>query len=337
MGMRYHDHNEVILRITHMKNVSIDPWRHSHRFTVDRGAGERNTWLVIGLTTIMMVVEIVSGILFGSMALLADGWHMATHAAALGITAFAYGYARRHADDPSYTFGTGKVGVLGGFASAIVLAMIALLMGAEAVARLLTPTPIQFNEAILVAVIGLGVNLVSAWLLREHHDHSHGHGPGDTGHHHDHNLRAAYLHVLADALTSLLAIIALLTGKAFGWIWMDPLMGIVGGLIILRWSYTLIRDTGYILLDKTAATEIMNAVRSEIESAGDARVADLHLWQVSSSHLGAIVSIVSKRPQPPDYYKSLLQKIQPLDHITIEVIPYMLAPEQFMTFSGDPD
>jgi len=318
-----------------MKNVSIDPWRHSHRFTVDRGGSERNTWLVIGLTATMMVVEVVSGVVFGSMALLADGWHMATHAAALGITAFAYMYARRHADDPAYTFGTGKVGVLGGFASAIVLAIIALLMGAEAVMRLLAPQPIQFNEAILVAVLGLGVNLVSAWLLRERHDHSHTHGAEDS-HHHDHNLRAAYLHVLADALTSLLAIVALLTGKSLGWVWMDPLMGIVGGLIILRWSYTLIRDTGYILLDKTAATEIMNAVRSEIESEGDSRVVDLHVWQVSSSHLGAIVSIVTKRPQPPDYYKTLLRKIQPLDHITVEVIPYVVAPEQFMTLSGEP-
>ncbi|CAB5118672.1 Cobalt/zinc/cadmium resistance protein CzcD [Olavius algarvensis associated proteobacterium Delta 3] len=329
--MHYHDP-----MAKRAKDVSTDPWRHSHRFTVDRGSSERNTWLVIALTAVMMVIEIASGLMFGSMALLADGWHMATHTAALGITAFAYTYARRHADDPAYTFGTGKVGVLGGFASAIVLAIIAVLMGAEAVVRLLTPKPIQFNEAIFVAVIGLGVNLVSAWLLRERHDHSHGHGSEEHRHHQDHNLRAAYLHVLADALTSVLAIVALLTGKALGWIWMDPLMGVVGGVIILRWAYMLIRDTGHILLDKTAATAIMDAVRSEIESEDDSRVVDLHLWQVSSSHLGAIVSIVTKRPKPPDYYKSLLNRIQPLDHITVEVIPYVTAPEQFMKLSDEP-
>jgi cation diffusion facilitator family transporter len=262
----------------HTHNLHL--WEHSHRFNIEDDHAERNTRRVILLTLVMMIIEITAGYIFGSMALLADGWHMGTHAAALGITAFAYYYARKHSENPSYSFGTGKVGVLGGFGSAVVLAVVALLMGVESVQRLVSPVNIRFNEAIAVAVVGLAVNLISAYLLRGRHHHSHQHGSG-----HDHNLRAAYLHVLADALTSLLAIVALITGKAFGWVWMDPIMGIVGALIISRWSYGLLIDTGKVLLDRDVNAEAVEEIRSIVESDSDNRVADLHVWRVGSHHL----------------------------------------------------
>ena len=229
-----------------MHIYTLERWRHNHRFHRPDDGNERSTRRVMLLTIAMMIVEIAGGMIYGSMALLADGWHMGTHAVALGISAAAYRFARRHADSPHFSFGTGKVGDLGGFASAVVLAVVALLMAVESVERLLSPRPIQFNEAIAVAVAGLAVNVVSALLLRDHEadDHDRGH------HHHDHNLKAAYLHVLADALTSLLAIVALLAGKGFGWVWMDPLMGVVGAAIITRWSWGLLRDTGRVLLDR---------------------------------------------------------------------------------------
>jgi cation diffusion facilitator family transporter len=234
----------------------------------------------------------------------------------LGITAFAYRYARKHAQNPNYSFGTGKVGVLGGFGSAVVLAVIALLMGVESVQRLFAPVNIRFNEAIAVAIIGLAVNLISAYLLRGRHHYDHGAG---HGHHHDHNLRAAYLHVLADALTSVLAIFALLTGKAFGWIWMDPIMGIVGALIISRWSYGLLVDTSKVLLDRDVNAEAVEEIRSIIESDSDNRVTDLHIWRVGSHHLSAIVSVVTHYPKPPDHYKQLLAGYDEMAHVTVEV------------------
>jgi cation diffusion facilitator family transporter len=233
-----------------MHSHSLEQWQHDHDFHLDSSHGERRTRYVVLLTAVMMVVEIAAGYLYGSMALLADGWHMGTHVAALGISLFAYGYARRHADDPRYSFGTGKVSSLAGFASAVALAVVALMMGAESVQRLLSPQTIHFDEAILVASVGLAVNLLSAWLLRDDHSHHH-HGHDEPHHHHDHNLRAAYLHVLADALTSLLAIVALLCGRALGWVWMDALMGIVGALVIAKWGLDLIRETGGVLLDGT--------------------------------------------------------------------------------------
>jgi len=248
---------------------TLQHWKHSHRFNVEDGRGERNTRRVILLTLSMMIIEITAGYLFGSMALLADGWHMGTHAVALGITAFAYYYARRHSDNPNYSFGTGKVSVLGGFASAVVLAVIALLMGVESIQRLISPQPIRFNEAIAVAFVGLAVNIVSAFLLQEKDHHHHGHEHRPTKKFRDHNLRAAYLHVLADALTSLLAIIALSTGKAFGWVWMDPLMGIVGALIISRWSYGLLVDSGRVLLDRDVNPEAVEEIRTKIEADAD--------------------------------------------------------------------
>lgn len=297
---------------------NLHKWQHSHHFQVDNGHAERNTRRVILLTVLMMFAEIAAGIAFGSMALLADGWHMGTHAIALGITVFAYHYARRHADNPRYSFGTGKVGVLGGFTSAVILAVVAFLMVLESGKRLIFPVQIQFNEAIAVAVLGLIINIISAFLLQGGHRHAHKH-EGNHAHPHDHNLKAAYLHVLADALTSLLAIIALLTGKAFGWVWMDPVMGIVGALLIARWSYGLLRETGNILLDGGVKKDKVKAIRSIIETNSDNRVSDLHIWPLGSHSFAAAISIVTHFPKPPEYYKELLNGFDELKHVTIEV------------------
>jgi cation diffusion facilitator family transporter len=305
---------------------SVEPWRHSHVFLgSDHDRNEQRTRLVIGLTLVMMVGEIAAGMVFGSMALLADGWHMATHAGALGIAAFAYAYARRHARNPRYSFGTGKVGDLAAFASAIVLALVAALVAWESAVRLLHPVNIAFEEAIAVATLGLGVNLVSAALLgghghghSQHHDHDHHHG-----HSHDHgqdtNLRSAYLHVLADALTSVTAILALVAGRWFGWFWMDPLMGIVGSLVIARWSYGLLRDSGRVLLDTQPAPHLAGDIAAAIEADGDTRIADLHLWRVGPGRVAAIIALVTDHPQPPAHYKALLAGHAELAHVTVEV------------------
>ncbi|GAO05551.1 CDF family Co(II)/Ni(II) efflux transporter DmeF [Anaeromyxobacter sp. PSR-1] len=327
----------------------LGPWTHGHAFgTAVEASGERRTRWVVALTLAMMVGEIAAGMVYGSMALLADGWHMGTHAAALGVAAFAYAYARRHAADPRYSFGTGKVGALGGFASAVGLAVVALLVLGESAVRLASPVAIRFDQAIGVAVLGLLVNLFSAFLLRdEDHGHAHGHGDPhdhdqhqhdhrehdhdhdheehahghhDPGHveHRDHNLRAAYLHVLADALTSVLAIVALLAGRVLGWTWMDPVMGIVGALVIARWSVGLLRDTGAVLLDAEVAEGRRAAVRAALEQ-GEDRVADLHLWRVGPRHLAAIVSVVSPAPRAPAEYKDRLRAFPDLVHLTVEV------------------
>ncbi|MCB1759420.1 MAG: CDF family Co(II)/Ni(II) efflux transporter DmeF [Gammaproteobacteria bacterium] len=303
---------------------TLDQWRHSHEFHTDSARGERRTRYVVLLTACMMVIEIAAGYHYGSMALLADGWHMGTHVAALGISLFAYSYARRHATNPYFSFGTGKVASLGGFASAVALAVVALLMGMESIERLLSPQAIRFNEAILVAVVGLAVNLLSAWLLRgdhehhHHHDHAHQHDHADH-HHHDHNLRAAYMHVLADALTSVLAILALLCGRAFGWIWMDALMGVVGAVVISRWSLGLIRESSGVLLDSSADDHLAAQVRSAIENEADNRIADLHLWRVGPNRFAAIISLVTHDPREPVHYKQLLADFGRLVHVTIEV------------------
>ncbi len=310
-----------------MHTQNLAAWQHQHRFHNDNRSAERNTMKVIWLTLIMMIVEIFAGLLTGSMALLADGWHMGTHFFALGITVFAYAYARKHADNPSYSFGTGKVDVLGGFTSAVVLGVVALAMIGESVHRIFAPENIHFNEALLVAVIGLVVNLVSALLLHgsghghghaHGHSHAHDHSPG-THHHHDHNLKAAYLHVIADALTSVLAIVALLAGKAFGWVFLDPVMGIVGALVISRWAYGLLRDTGKILLDHNDHQKLSGQIKTLIEADADNRVADLHLWNLSANKLASIISVVTHHPQPPNYYKDLLQELPMLEHVTVEV------------------
>lgn len=271
---------------------SLDRWSHPHDFNTQSEEGERRTRLVVILTAVMMLIEIVAGYLYGSMALLADGWHMGTHVAALGITLFTYRYARLHADNPVYSFGTGKVSALGGFASAMTLAVIALMMGGESIKRLISPELIQFDQAILVAVVGLIVNLFSAWLLQgreHHHDHDH------AGH--DHNLRAAYLHVLADAMTSLLAIFALVVGKFYGFVWMDALMGIVGALVISRWGYGLLRDTSRVLLDSVPKQETLESIQNAIESDSDNMISDLHVWRLGPQGYGVIISLVTHEPQ----------------------------------------
>jgi cation diffusion facilitator family transporter len=383
---------------------TLDQWQHSHDFASDRHDAEQSTKIVMALTIVTMVAEVVAGTAFGSMALLADGWHMATHVAAFGITIFAYRYARHHATNPRYTFGTGKVSVLGGFASAVALAVIALVMAIESVERLFQPQTIQFSEAIGVAVLGLVINLASAWLLQDHHDHHH---HGHHGHHHQHhghqehqyhghqehqhqehqyhghqehqhqehqyhghqhhghsaaeavpdrpahhqlhhhehgdhaespqntnqhidqhtdqhtdqNLRAAYVHVLADALTSVLAIVALFAGKAWGWVWMDAVMGIVGAGVITQWAYGLVRDTSAILLDGSVDKQVKLAIVTAIEEDADNRVADLHIWYLHQNHLAATISLVTHHPQAPEHYKQLLSHIPTLSHVLVEVNP----------------
>lgn len=352
---------------------------HEHVFL---GAGhrrnERRVWLVIALTATMMVGEIVAGNIYGSMALVADGWHMSTHAGAMLITALAYLYARRQARNPRFTFGTGKLGDLAGFASAIVLALIALLIGWESLLRFANPVQISFSQAIAVAVAGLAVNLISAFLLKDDHQHlghshvghSHaGHAHGGHSHaahahdtqaqgakaqlagshdHHDHaghshethshgdhshhghaaakpgadnNLRSAYLHVMADALTSVLAILALLAGSIYGWLWLDPAMGVVGALVIARWSYGLIRQTGLILIDATdTVSDLQSEIRERIETPQET-ITDLHVWQVGPGHSAAIVAIATQNPHPPAFYKEKLAKLTGLSHLTVEVTP----------------
>jgi cation diffusion facilitator family transporter len=300
-----------------LKDHNFADSRHDHvYFSTNQHRSERRTLIVIGLTATMMILEILAGLLFGSMALLADGWHMASHAAALGITALGYSFARRHAHDRRYAFGTGKIGELAGYSSALLLAVIALLMGYESVRRLFLPVVISFDQAIAVAILGFLVNIVSAFLLKERHaSHHHGH------HHADHNLRAAYLHVLADALTSILAIVALSTGRLLGWIWMDPVMGIIGAVIIARWSYMLLRDTSRVLLDMHMDDALRDTIHEAVESKGDTTIVDLHIWRIGPGQFAAIVSVVTAQPQPPRHYKMLLESIKELRHVTVEVNP----------------
>jgi cation diffusion facilitator family transporter len=380
---------------------------HSHVFLApDHEASEKKTWAVIVLCGVMMAAEIVGGLLFGSIALIADGLHMSTHAGALLLAALAYSYARKHASDSRFCFGTGKLGDLAGFTSAIVLAMIAILIGYESVARLFQPVPIHFAEAIPIACLGLAVNIVSAWLLssgghhhghghdhdhddeeeddhehhshyharahehghedhhheREHgyehhqhdharahghdhelhqhdhaphdHDHDHDHGApaanepddhhGHLGAHRDNNMRAAIIHVAADAAVSILVIVGLLLARAFGWLWMDPLAGIVGACVIASWSYGLIRDTGAILLDMNPDPRLADQLRQAIEVDGD-RLDDLHLWRVGPGHLAAIVSVVTRNPHDPGYYRDRLSHFKILSHLTVEVVPQNAA------------
>jgi len=300
----------------------LEALTHEHVFL---GTGHddntRRTLWVVALTAVMMVGEIVAGVMFNSMALLADGFHMATHAGALAAAAFAYAFARKHARSGRYTFGTGKVGDLAGFASALVLGVVAIGIAWESVGRLLDPRPVAFGQATLVAVIGLVVNLVSALLLGgghhhghdHHHDHAHDHG--HDHHHHDNNLRAAFVHVLADALTSVLAIAALLAGRFLGWTWLDPVMGIVGAVVIAVWAWSLIRDTAGVLLDATDR-HLEAEVREEVEGPGDAKITDLHVWRLGPGAYGAIVSYLGAAPAPE--VRKRLTRVHELSHVTVE-------------------
>ena len=306
--------------------ASVQSLEHSHVFLgADQQRNERRTWAVIVLTTLTMGVEIGAGTLYGSMALVADGWHMSTHAAAMLITALAYLFARRHAHDRRYSFGTGRLGDLAAFTSAVVLALVALEIAWESVGRLVAPISIQYEQAIAVAVLGLLVNLASAWLLRDghHHHHHHHHHDGDHGqHHHDNNLRAAYIHVLADTLTSVLAIGALLLGRAWDWPWLDPMIGLIGAVVIARWSWGLMKDSGAILVGLLSANEdLPDAIQAALNSDHD-RIVDLHVWQVGPGHHAAIVAIASTAPQPPETYKRRLAHLDEISHLTVEIHPW---------------
>jgi cation diffusion facilitator family transporter len=340
---------------------SLERWRHDHDFLgVKHGAHERRTWAVVALTTVMMIAEIGGGAWSGSMALIADGLHMSTHVAALSIAALAYSFARRHVGNDWFSFGTGKIGELAAFASAVILAMVALLIGYESVMRVIHPVTIAFREAIPIALLGLGVNLVSAFLLHDHdhhghadhdheaefeeahdhdHDHDHGHDHDhdhDHDHHHDHddgdhhahhadyNFRAAYFHVLADAVTSLLAISALVAAAYFDLPWLDPVAGFLGTIVITVWAYSLIKSAAAVLLDAVPSRSRAGLIRQRLEIEND-RVTDLHVWRLGPGHLGVVAVIVSEHPRAPDHYKARLAGIEGLSHVSIEVNPYPAA------------
>jgi cation diffusion facilitator family transporter len=310
---------------------SLDQRVHDHVFLGEKHReNERRTWFVVALTLVMMIGEIAAGSFFGSMALLADGWHMGTHAAALGIAGAAYLFARRQSGNARFSFGTGKFGDLAAFSSALILGMIAVQIAYESVLRLISPVPIVYAEAIAVACLGLAVNLVSAWLLRGNHDHHHGHAHAhdhdhdhahahrDHHHHHDNNYRAAYVHVLADAATSVLAIAALVVAMLSGWNWADPAVGIIGSIVIASWAWTLVRDAGSVLLDVSFDNKLEQAIRARLEK-GDDRVTDLHVWQLGPGHCAAVISLVSDAPLQPASYKERLHDLKGLSHVTVEV------------------
>ena len=313
-----------------MHSHSADRWTHDHVFLGEKHErNERRTWFVVALTVVMMVAEIAAGSIFGSMALLADGWHMGTHAAALGIAGGAYLFARRHKGDARFSFGTGKFGDLAAFSSALILGVIAVEIAYESVLRLMSPVPIGYGEAIAVATLGLMVNVVSAFLLRDSHDHHHGHGHahdhdhdhhdhGHAHHHRDNNFRAAYVHVLADAATSVLAIAALTLAMHTGWVWADPAVGLIGSVVIASWAYTLIRDAGSVLLDVSVDRKLERTIRARLE-AGEDRITDLHVWQVGPGHCAAVISLVSGAPEQPAIYKERLHDLKALSHVTVEV------------------
>ena len=297
-----------------MDTQNIERLYHDHIFGQDRRkSGERRTLIVIVITALMMAAEITAGIIFGSMALLADGLHMASHASALTVSAFAYYYTRLHAKDSRFNFGTGKVNSLAGFAGAVMLAIFALVMAVSSIKRFFSPVLIEFNQAIFVAVLGLAVNVVCLFIL----------GGGDSHytdeHHHDHNLWSAYIHVLADALTSVLAIFALVCAKYLGFIWLDPFMGIVGAFLVIRWSYGLLRSSAHVLLDMQAPQDILDSIRHAIETKGDTSVCDLHVWTVGPGIYAAEIAVATSSPQPPDYYSALLPKEIPLVHVSVVV------------------
>lgn len=291
---------------------------HDHVFlgSAHEENAKRTLW-VVALTVVMMVGEIVAGYITGSMALLADGFHMATHAGALGIAAAAYSYAKRHASSSRYSFGTGKVGDLGGFASALILGMVSLVIAVESVMRLLQPTEVQFGTATLIAIVGLIVNIVSAFLLGHGHSHSHGHDDHHGHGHGDNNLKSAYVHVIADALTSVLAIAALLAGRYLGWVWLDPVMGIVGAIVIARWAWSLMGVTSAVLLDQTDE-HVAEEIRELVEKPGDATITDLHVWRVGPEAHAAIVSVLGESTVNAESIRERLRPIHEVSHLTVE-------------------
>ena len=311
--------------------------RQSHVFLGEaHDHNARKTWIVIAICTVMMVAEIVGGIWSGSVALIADGLHMSTHTGALLIAVAAYSYARRYMHDPRFAFGTGKLGDLAAFTSAIVLAMVALLIAYEAVERLINPVAISFDEAIPIAFLGLIVNLVSAFLLRDdhhHHGHDHAHAEHDHDHdhdphHHDHdrhaayrrdnNLRAAFIHVASDVVVSVLVIIGLFAARALGWLWLDPAVGLLGATMVAIWAANLMRSAAAILLDMSPDPTLAGKIAQRLERNGD-RISDLHLWRVGPGHIAGIISLVCERPEEPAHYKRLLADVPGLSHLTIEI------------------
>lgn len=304
---------------------------HSHRFDAGNPLAERNTRRAMWLTAAMMVVEIVGGWWFNSMAVLADGWHMSSHALALGLSVFAYGFARRHAHNERFAFGTWKIEILGGYTSAILLLGVAALMAFQSVERLFAPSPIHYDQAIVIAIVGLGVNLICAWWLRDQHGHEHGHSHAhahashhdhDHGHshHHDLNLRSAYVHVIADAATSVLAIIALVGGKLLGAAWLDPVMGLVGAVLVTVWAWSLLRDSGRILLDAEMDAPVVAEVREVIEQGVvPARITDLHVWRVGRGKYACVVSLVTPAQVDAEFFRQALGVHEELVHVTVEV------------------
>jgi cation diffusion facilitator family transporter len=307
-------------------SFSLENWRHSHVFDEGNPLAERNTRWAVVLTTVMMVVEIAGGWMFNSMALLADGWHMSSHALALGLSVLAYGAARRFAHDTRFTFGTWKIEVLGGYTSALLLVLVAGLMLYQSVERLVAPSPIRYDQAIVLAIVGLVVNLACAWLLKgghdhghhhDHHEHEHGH---DAHHHHDLNLRSAYLHVVADAATSVLAIVALIGGKLWGASWLDPVMGIVGAGLVAVWAYGLLRDSGGILLDAEMDAPVVAEIREVIAASPiRAEISDLHVWRVGKGKYACILSLVTAEEAESEDFKRQLRIHDELVHISVEV------------------
>ncbi len=301
-------------------NTAASPWTHSHAFNEGNPLAERNTLWAVVLTAVMMVAEIVGGYVFNSMALLADGWHMSSHALALGLSVMAYAFARRLTHDSRFAFGTWKIEVLAGYTSALLLVLVAGLMLFQSVERLLAPSVIHYDEAIAIAIVGLVVNLVCVWLLKDNHSHDHDHDHGHD-HHHDLNQRAAYLHVIADAATSVLAIVALIAGKFWGASWLDPVMGIVGAALVARWAYGLMRDTGRVLLDAEMDAPVVAEIREVIDTSPvKASISDLHVWRIAKGKYACVVGLVSDAAEAtPDYFRRAIGIHEELVHITVEI------------------
>ncbi|MBI3094411.1 MAG: CDF family Co(II)/Ni(II) efflux transporter DmeF [Rhodocyclales bacterium] len=313
-----------------MQSHDLSAWTHKHSFDTGNPGAERGTQAVMWITLAMMVIEIVAGYAFNSMALLADGWHMSSHALAIGLSAFAYAAARRHADDPRFAFGTWKIEILGGYTSAILLLGVAALMLVGSVERIITPQAIHYREALAIAVVGLVVNVVCALILgraQDHHEHDHGHAPhhaGGHGHqHHDLNLRSAYLHVLADAATSLLAIAALIGGLYYGWSWLDPVMGIVGAVLVASWARKLLLETGKVLLDREMDHPVVAEIREAVETgaeSGVTRIADLHVWRVGTTSYACALSLVTHDPSlTAQRVRQQLAVHEEVVHVTVEI------------------